>query len=154
MEYKLYWCVTERPFCPTLYSLISTILSLIASFSFLILAQWPLFYFVFVIILDGAFRPVFESTANISHLYVIFSIVGRYYSFIFNLPKISPFSHFISKGTERNFQSISPYVARAKSKSIKPRRKSYSVRTEERTLIPSIHSRLFESCSTFYFPLP
>ena len=48
------------------------------------------------------------------------------------------------------FPRISPYVARAKSKSIKPRRKSYSVRT----LIPSTHSRLFESCSSFYFPLP
>ena len=48
------------------------------------------------------------------------------------------------------FSRISPYVARAKSNSIKPRRKSYKVRT----LTPSIHSRVFESCSSFYFPLP
>jgi hypothetical protein len=87
------------------------------------------------------------------HLYVIHLIVSRYYPFIVYLPKISALPTLFPEGlneTRPVFLRISPYVARAKSKSIKPRRKSYSVRT----LIPSTHSRLFESCSSFYFPLP
>jgi hypothetical protein len=45
---------------------------------------------------------VFESPANISHLYVIHLIVSRYYSFIVYLPKIYAFAYFIPKGTERD----------------------------------------------------
>ena len=54
---------------------------------------------------------VFESPADISHLYVIHLIVSRYYSFIVYLPKISAFAYFIPKGTERDQTRFSAYFS-------------------------------------------
>jgi hypothetical protein len=60
------------------------------------------YYFPFQDLRAHSADSVFESPANIYHLYVIHFIVSRYYSFIVYLPKISDFAYFIPKGTERD----------------------------------------------------
>jgi hypothetical protein len=95
---------------------------------------------------------VLESPTNIFPLNVIHSIVGRYYSFIFNLPKISDFAHFIPKGTEQDQTHFPGYLSlccACKIKKYKTRRQRYSA--SHFYSVTSLMS--FESCSPFYFPL-
>jgi hypothetical protein len=111
----------------------------------------PFFYSVFTIILDGALRLRVWISRKYSLLNIIHSIIG-YYSFIFNLPKISAFAYFIPKGTERDQTRFSAYFSLCFACKIKKYRTStqklFGTHSHPVTSLTSI-----ESCLPFYFSL-
>jgi hypothetical protein len=130
--------VTERQLFPTLLwsSFYSFILALL-SYPFLILTQWLSFILCLLfclLILDGAFRLSVWITRQYFPL-ICYSFNCQQILLIYSLPPEN--ICFCLLYSKSDWTRLDPFF-----------------RVSVRTLIPSTHSRLFESCSSFYFPLP